>query len=195
MKHSSDFVRSVLRCVGVFALSTHLFWGTAHAQNLQLDTAARQLESALRSEAQARRGQWVELPTGGWSTRHFVAELHRRDVDNAVLVRQRIDYVAATPDGAATVVETAWLYCDTGQMRVVATHGYDMQGRKVFGTETPDAPAKVIERLYSGREQLICSQQYLLLDVANGYQRLADVLLMRRSMRADAMADRPMPQP
>jgi hypothetical protein len=167
--------------------------GQLHAQTPQLDSAAKQLQADLQAAAEARRGRWVELPTGGWSTRHFVTELHRDESDNTVLVKQRIDYVGSTEDGSASAVNTVWLNCNLGTKRVIAMRGFDMQGRQTYLTEKPDAPVEPMNRPYTGTDQLICSQQYLLLDVADGYKRLGDLLLLRRTLRSSRLADRSIP--
>lgn len=193
MKPLAQTGRYLRRCVGAFVLAASCLGGPATAQNEQLDSTVKQLAADVQAVALARHGRWIELPTGGWSTRHFVAELHRSKNDNAVLAQLRVDYIGATADGTASVVQTAWLYCDAGQKRVVAARGYDAEGRQTFATDTPDAAAQRIESLYAGTEQLICSEQYLLLDVADGYQRLGNLLLLRRALRSSNVPDRPIP--
>lgn len=168
---------------------------SANAQTPQLDSAAKQLQAELQAVAEAKLGTWVELPTGGWSTRHFVAELHRNESDNTVLIQHRIDYVAESTDGSASSVNTVWLNCSLGTKRVIAMRGFDMQGRQTYLTERPQAQVEPMNRPYTGTDQLICSQQYLLLDVADGYKRLGELLLLRRSLRSSRLADRPIPLP
>lgn len=167
--------------------------GSLQAQTQQLDSAAKQLQADLQAVVDAKRGSWVELPTGGWSTRHFAAELHRDEKDNTVLVKHRIDYVASTEEGSASAVNTVWLDCNAGTRRVIAMRGFDMQGRQTYLTEKPNAPVEPMNRPYIGTDQLICSQQYLLLDVVDGYKRLGDLLLLRRTLRSSRIADRPIP--
>lgn len=134
----------------------------------------------------------MELPTGGWSTRQFIHELHRGK-DNTVLVQIRIDYIGATDDGSTSEVQTTWLHCDAGTRRVVAVRGFDEQGRRTYSTDTPQAEVERIEQLYTGTEQLICSEQYRLLEVADGYQRLGELLALRKQARSKRIPDRPIP--
>lgn len=79
----------------------------AAAQNDELDGSVQRLEVDVRAVAQARHGQLVELPTGGWPTRQFVQEQHRRKNDNSVLIQLRVDYLGAASDGAGSEVQTA----------------------------------------------------------------------------------------
>lgn len=178
-----------------FTLSALFISVAAMGQHPQLDAPARQLEADVKALAAGRHGQWVELPTGSWSTRHYILELHRGRDDNSVLAQLRVDYIGESSDASGSVVETTWLQCDAGMRRVVAARGYDFQGRPTFVTEMPDAKPEPMKRLYTGEEQLICSQQYLLLDVADGYQRLAELLKLRRTLRSVRVPDRPVPVP
>lgn len=171
------------------------FSGTASAQSGMHSEEAKRLEADFKSAMAAQAGKWVELPTGGWSIREYVAELRRNNDDNSVLVHLRTDYMTEASDGAATNIETTWLYCDTAQQRVVAVHGYDLQGRQVFSNAQPDNPLQPIERPYAGAPQLICSELYRLLAVDHGFQRYGEIMAARRDQRAKRLADRPVPDP
>ena len=76
---------------------------------------------------------------------------------------------------------------------MIAMRGFDVQGRLTYLTERPYAPVEPMNRPYTGTDQLICSQQYLLLDVADGYKRLGDLLLLRRTLRSSRLEDCPIP--
>ena len=180
-------------CLG--AVFTALVCKSAFAQADAVEAGGRQLQAEVMSALQARRGQWVELATGGRTVRRFVAELERREDEGAVLVDLRSDYIDETDAVTRSAVERVWLLCDAGIKRVVARRGYDLQGRPTYSTPTPDAPTQPIERLYAGTEQLICSGQYMLLEVPDGHRRLGELLLQRRAQRAAALGDRPIPAP
>lgn len=166
---------------------------TASAQTKSVETRGRELEAEVQAALKARRGQWVELATGGRSARRFIAELERRKGDNAVLADFRFDYVGETEGDTGTTVERVWLLCDAGKKRVIARRGYDFQGRPTYTTTTPDAPAEPIEHPYSGVEQLVCSSQYILLEVPDGYKRLGELLLQRRAERELLVGTRQIP--
>lgn len=184
--HQRHRICAALICAASFA-------GPALVAADPLDVATGRLEADIRAIGQARQGQWVELPTGSWATREFVHELQRRKSDNAALVQLRLDYMSAASDGAASEVQTVWLYCNEGTKRVVAVEEFDMEGRQTSLRITPDAPVERIKNLYAGTEQLICSDQYLLLEVADGYRRLSELLTMRKQARSEHVPDRVIP--
>lgn len=182
-----------LLCLGF--MSATLTCATAFAQPDSVETSGRQLEAEVKAALKARQGQWVELATGRRSVRRFIAELERREADNSVLADFRYDYVGETEDGTGTAVERVWLLCDASKKRVIARRGYDFQGRPTYATTTPDAPVEPIERSYSGVEQLVCSAQYMLLEVPDGYKRLGELFLQRRAERASLVGARQIPMP
>lgn len=189
---------STFHGVGLWCLGTVLasFTCTAtFAQSDPVELAGRQLESEVKAALKAKKGQWVELVTGGSSVRRFIAEIQRRDNDNAVLADFRSDYVGESEDRTGTAVERVWLLCDVGMKRVIARRGYDFRGWLTYATETPDAPAEPIQHLYAGVEQMVCSAQYMLLEVPDGHKRLGELLLQRRAKRAALVGDRQIPAP
>lgn len=106
MKLLTQGSRHLQRCMGALLLCFVGMAAPAVAQNDESDGSVQRPDAGVWAVAQVRHGQWVELPTGGWPTRQFIQEQHRRKNDNSVLIKLRVDYLGAASEGAGSEVQT-----------------------------------------------------------------------------------------
>ena len=182
------------RLVASLALAILLGWGTAASANPDA-VLGKKMAVELEAAYLATRGTWVELPTGSWTVRQFVAVQELDHAEETMLVHFRVDQPRFDESEVAAVTQTIRLDCGHASMQVIASYGYGIDGQPLFEQQMPQASSQPIASLYSGPFQMICAGTYLLSLLPDGFQRYGEALAERRTLRAARLSARPIPVP
>lgn len=152
------------------------------------------MASPFQEARTAAHGQWIELESGRAQRRVFVATTGKTGPGGVERIHLRYDHaIGSREPGPPTIVRTLDLDCRHSQTTLVALHGFDENGKKLFSQGGKKEKPELVLNFYESPLRLVCTREYLIPMVTDGaaYYEKA-----KREFVAEAKAaipDRPIP--